>query len=154
MRPGSVMHKLSRISSLVARWWRSFELASGLAFRGGTALFKLHLSPAARYSDDIDFVQVVAEPIGKTVDAMRAVLDPRPFCVSAAICANRATRSRVVFSKRTLRQNYASAAGSEHWYLSWFARLTSVGSDVINRMIPATISSMMTSVISADRPGR
>ena len=38
-------------------------LASHLAFRGGTALHKLHLSPQPRYSEDIDLVQVTAEPI-------------------------------------------------------------------------------------------
>lgn len=32
-------------------------IASALAFRGGTALYKLHLRPAARYSEDIDLVQ-------------------------------------------------------------------------------------------------
>ncbi len=47
-----------------------------LAFRGGTALCKLHLIPPARYSEDIDLVQVVAQPIGETLDAVRAVLDP------------------------------------------------------------------------------
>lgn len=50
-------------------------LHDGLAFRGGTALFKLHL-PAARYSEDIDLVQVTAEPAGKAMDALREVLDP------------------------------------------------------------------------------
>jgi len=35
-------------------------LRHALAFRGGTALFKLHL-PAARYSEDIDLVQVQAD---------------------------------------------------------------------------------------------
>lgn len=64
------------ISRALVEIFRVPELARGLAFRGGTALFKLHLRPAARYSDDIDLVQVVAEPIGKTVDAIRAVLDP------------------------------------------------------------------------------
>jgi predicted nucleotidyltransferase component of viral defense system len=52
------------------------ELARRLAFRGGTALFKLHLRPAARYSEDIDLVQITPEPIGETFDAVRAVLDP------------------------------------------------------------------------------
>ena len=47
-----------------------------LAFRGGTALYKLHLHPAARYSEDIDLVQVAPEPIGATFDAIRSVLDP------------------------------------------------------------------------------
>lgn len=36
-------------------------LAENLAFRGGTALFKLHLSPA-RYSEDIDLVQMKPGP--------------------------------------------------------------------------------------------
>lgn len=34
-------------------------IANALAFRGGTALYKLHLRPAARYSEDIDLVQTV-----------------------------------------------------------------------------------------------
>ncbi|MBN1409643.1 MAG: nucleotidyl transferase AbiEii/AbiGii toxin family protein, partial [Spirochaetales bacterium] len=37
-----------------------------LAFRGGTALYKLFLHPAARYSEDIDLVQITPEPIGNT----------------------------------------------------------------------------------------
>lgn len=51
-------------------------LADSLAFRGGTALYKLHLTPAARYSEDIDLVQTRAEPIGDTLDRVRGVLDP------------------------------------------------------------------------------
>ena len=55
----------------------SLDAAAGtLAFRGGTALHKLHLPPAARYSEDIDLVQMVAGPIGPVLDAMRGVLDP------------------------------------------------------------------------------
>ena len=50
-------------------------LHNALAFRGATALFKLHL-PAARYSEDIDLVQVNAEPAGPVMDALREVLDP------------------------------------------------------------------------------
>ncbi len=45
-----------------------------LAFRGGTALHKLHLPPAARYSEDLDFVQRKPEPIGPTLDRLRSVL--------------------------------------------------------------------------------
>ena len=51
------------------------NLARALAFRGGTALFKLHLTPAPRYSEDIDLVQSVAEPIGPTLDHLHARLD-------------------------------------------------------------------------------
>src|SRR5690606_17985799 len=42
-----------------------------LAFRGGTALHKLFLFPAARYSEDIDLVQVKAEPFGAIIDRIR-----------------------------------------------------------------------------------
>ena len=46
-----------------------------LIFRGGTALNKLYINPPARYSEDIDLVQIKSEPIGKTIDAIRSVLD-------------------------------------------------------------------------------
>lgn len=46
-------------------------LKERLAFRGGTALHKLHLSPQARYSEDIDLVQISAEPFGPIIDRLR-----------------------------------------------------------------------------------
>ncbi len=49
-------------------------LREHLAFRGGTALHKLHLPPAARYSEDLDLVQREPEPIGATLDRLRSVL--------------------------------------------------------------------------------
>lgn len=51
-------------------------LAERLAFRGGTALHKLYLSPPVRYSEDIDLVQIRSEPIGGTLDRLRSVLEP------------------------------------------------------------------------------
>ncbi len=51
-------------------------LKDALAFRGGTALYKLFLKPAARYSEDIDLVQVNAEPVGDIMTALRDVLTP------------------------------------------------------------------------------
>lgn len=50
-------------------------LAGNLAFRGGTALFKLHLPPA-RYSEDIDLVQMRPGPIGPVLDAAQQKLNP------------------------------------------------------------------------------
>jgi predicted nucleotidyltransferase component of viral defense system len=47
-----------------------------LAFRGGTAIHKLTLPTPLRYSDDVDLVQIVSEPIGDTMRAMRGRLDP------------------------------------------------------------------------------
>ncbi|MDR1898255.1 MAG: nucleotidyl transferase AbiEii/AbiGii toxin family protein, partial [Prevotellaceae bacterium] len=49
-------------------------LASHLAFRGGTALHKLYIQPQARYSEDIDLVQINAEPIKETIDRIRDAL--------------------------------------------------------------------------------
>ena len=51
-------------------------LCNALAFRGGTALYKLHLKPPARYSEDIDLVQVDAGPAGELMDALREALNP------------------------------------------------------------------------------
>lgn len=49
-------------------------LAESLAFRGGTALHKLYLQPQPRYSEDIDLVQVRAEPIKETIQRLQAAL--------------------------------------------------------------------------------
>ena len=51
-------------------------LEMNLAFRGGTALHKLHLAPASRYSEDLDLVQITAGSIGSVLDAIRKALDP------------------------------------------------------------------------------
>jgi len=49
-------------------------LNNHLTFRGGTALHKLYLQPQPRYSEDIDLVQINAEPIKETIDRIREVL--------------------------------------------------------------------------------
>ena len=64
------------ISRALAEMYCVPEIAQRLAFRGGTALYKLHLRPPARYSEDIDLVQIQPEPIGETLDLVRGVLDP------------------------------------------------------------------------------
>jgi predicted nucleotidyltransferase component of viral defense system len=64
------------ISRALVEIFSHSDLAASLAFRGGTALYKLHITPPARYSEDIDLVQIKAEPIGATLNALREVLDP------------------------------------------------------------------------------
>jgi len=54
----------------------SFVLQKALAFRGGTTLYKLPFTPAARYSDDVDLVQTRAEPAGPMVNAVRGIFAP------------------------------------------------------------------------------
>lgn len=51
-------------------------IRESLVFRGGTALNKLFIQPPARYSEDIDFVQRNPEPIGKTINTIRDILQP------------------------------------------------------------------------------
>lgn len=52
-------------------------LASSLSFRGGTALHKLYLQPQPRYSEDIDLVQVRAEPIKEIVQRLKVEANTR-----------------------------------------------------------------------------
>jgi len=59
--------------ALVAIYSDEF-LASRLAFRGGTALHKLYLSPQPRYSEDIDLVQIHPESVGALLNKLREVL--------------------------------------------------------------------------------
>jgi predicted nucleotidyltransferase component of viral defense system len=51
------------------------DLSSQLAFRGGTALHKLFLKPQARYSEDIDLVQLQAGDIGPLLTLIRERLN-------------------------------------------------------------------------------
>jgi len=59
--------------ALVAIYNDNF-LSSHLAFRGGTALHKLYLSPQPRYSEDIDLVQIQPGSVGVILDRLREVL--------------------------------------------------------------------------------
>jgi predicted nucleotidyltransferase component of viral defense system len=64
------------LSRAVVQIFNVPELAGKFALRGGTALNKLFLADPARYSEDIDLVQVAPAPIGPLLDALRGTLDP------------------------------------------------------------------------------
>lgn len=64
------------ISRALVDLYQNEFINNSLVFRGGTALNKLFLQPAARYSEDLDFVQKSAEPIGDTINAIRVILEP------------------------------------------------------------------------------
>ena len=71
------MHQVEQdliISRALTAIYSDNYLAPRLAFRGGTALHRIYLSPPARYSEDIDLVQVNEEPIGAVLDSLRNVL--------------------------------------------------------------------------------
>ena len=60
--------------TLVALFSDDF-LQENLAFRGGTALHKLYLNPAPRYSEDIDLVQIKPGPIKPIMKRIDEVID-------------------------------------------------------------------------------
>ena len=49
-------------------------LKENLAFRGDTALHKLYLNPASRYSEDIDLVQIKPGPIKPIMEQLKKVI--------------------------------------------------------------------------------
>ncbi|MCW5590393.1 MAG: nucleotidyl transferase AbiEii/AbiGii toxin family protein [Legionellales bacterium] len=63
------------LSRALCELYQNPLVSEGLIFRGGTALHKLFFEQAGRFSEDLDFVQAKAGPIGKTVDAIRECLD-------------------------------------------------------------------------------
>lgn len=64
------------ISRVLVEIFTSDLLKKMTAFRGGTALHKLHLAPASRYSEDIDLVQINSGPIGPILDEIQSILNP------------------------------------------------------------------------------
>jgi predicted nucleotidyltransferase component of viral defense system len=64
------------LSRILIEIYKYPKIAENLAFRGGTALNKLFINPPARFSEDIDLVQIKSEPIGDTLDQLRAAIDP------------------------------------------------------------------------------
>lgn len=62
------------ISRCVVAIYSDPFLASRLAWRGGTALYKLYVKPQPRYSEDIDLVLINPEPMGPILDRLRDVL--------------------------------------------------------------------------------
>ena len=59
------------------------EIRRAVAFRGGTALNKLHLDAPRRYSEDIDLVQLSRGPIGDLINPLQRRL--RGLLGSAAV---------------------------------------------------------------------
>ncbi len=63
------------LTRVLVEIYKQPKVAENLAFRGGTALNKLYIKPPARFSEDIDLVQIKSEPIGETLDQLRASID-------------------------------------------------------------------------------
>jgi predicted nucleotidyltransferase component of viral defense system len=63
------------LSRILVELYQNQKIKDSLIFRGGTALNKLYIKPPARYSEDLDFVQLYSEPIGPIIAAIRNILD-------------------------------------------------------------------------------
>ena len=64
------------LSRVLVEVFSDTTLGGNLAFRGGTALYKLHFPSAWRYLEDIDFVQIQSGSIGVILDEIRRLIDP------------------------------------------------------------------------------
>ena len=63
------------ISRVIVEIFSDDLLRKSLSFRGGTALHKLYITPQARYSEDIDLIQINSEPINPVLKRIREKLD-------------------------------------------------------------------------------
>ena len=64
------------LSRAICELYQHPVIGETLVFRGGTALHKLFFQQGGRFSEDLDFVQIHAKPIGDTVSIIRECLDP------------------------------------------------------------------------------
>jgi len=63
------------LSRVLCELYQHPVIRENLVFRGGTALHKLFFEQSGRFSEDLDFVQIQAKPIGNTVEAIKDCLD-------------------------------------------------------------------------------
>ena len=100
------------ISRALVELFSQQTVAENLAFRGGTALHKLHLAPAMRYSEDIDLVQVRDGELDPVLDAVRQALaflgKPLPELRGGVVDAVRRTANLLVRGVRTLTWQFQS----------------------------------------------
>lgn len=89
-------------------------LRSQIAMRGGTLLHKVHLAPAARYSEDIDLVVFGGRPEGHIEAAIRRVLKPLFGDPVDSVWDNLKLAIRnLAQPSRVLRQTYSARPLSE-----------------------------------------
>lgn len=64
------------ISRALCELYSEPDIQKSLAFRGGTSLQKIFFEKPARYSEDIDLVQIPKEGMGGIADLVRSKLEP------------------------------------------------------------------------------
>ena len=73
------------LSRLIIEIANDDYLGNELMFRGGTCLHKLHLNPALRYGEDLDYVRRSEGGIGVPLDAVRVIADRLGMSVTTNI---------------------------------------------------------------------
>ena len=86
------------LSRLIIEIANDDYLGNELVFRGGTCLHKLHLNPALRYSEDLDYVRRSDGGIGVLLDAVRAIADRLDMRVTTNIKSFPKIRLRTPFT--------------------------------------------------------
>lgn len=86
------------LSRLIIEIANDDYLGTELVFRGGTCLHKLHLNPALRYSEDLDYVRRSEGGIGVLLDAVRAIADRLGMNVTTNIKSFPKIRLRAPFT--------------------------------------------------------
>lgn len=111
-------------------------LAKSLAFRGGTALHKLYLSPQPRYSEDIDLVQISAGSIKPIIDKLR---DEVLSFLGVPVVKQKANNNTLVFRLESeiapvmpIRLKVEINCREHFSVLGWSKKAFSVGSEWYN----------------------
>lgn len=86
------------LSRLIIEIANDDYLGNELMFRGGTCLHKLHLNPAQRYSEDLDYVRRSEGGIGMLLDAVRVIADRLDMSVTTNITSFPKIRLRAPFT--------------------------------------------------------
>lgn len=89
------------LSRLIIEIANDDYLGQELVFRGGTCLHKLHLDPALRYSEDLDYVRRSDGAIGPMLDAVRRIADRLSMNVTTNIKSFPKVRLRAPFESGT-----------------------------------------------------
>lgn len=141
------------ISRLLVELFNHPKISDSLAFRGGTAIYKLFNSQPVRYSEDIDLVQIKAEPIGETITTIRSIVDPmlgeperkrgkKTFTLTYDILAEGATEPQKLKIEINTREHF-SVFGLQQKDFSiksrWFSGISKISSYEFDELLGTKI---------------
>ncbi len=90
------------ISRTLIALYNDETIKKSLAFRGGTALYKLYLTPAPRYSEDIDLVQIEVGQIKPILQKIKKVVD---FFEESRVVMPKKNNNTILYRYNTEHEN-------------------------------------------------